>query len=55
MMTSSDAFSIFSKLGFSGLLGDKSAKKARNDSKFCLSLRISGTVPHVIVVYGTHV
>ena len=44
MVISWDVFSIFSKFWFSGLLVGKSAKKAQNNSKFCLSLHISGTI-----------
>ena len=57
MMTSPDAFFIFSKFRFSGLLVGvgKGQKMARNDKKKFVSLRISETVPHMIVVFGTHV
>ena len=67
MMTSPDAFFIFSKFWFSGLLGEggwgggkggvggKGQKMAQNDQKFFVPLHISGTVPHMIVVFGTHV
>ena len=44
MVISWDVFSIFSKFWFSGLLVGKSAKKAQNNSKFCLSLHISGAI-----------
>ena len=37
-------FLFFSKFWFSWLLGGKSAKKAQNNSKFCRSLHISGTI-----------
>ena len=54
-------FSIFQNLGFLGLGcwgggggGVKRGKMAQNDKKF-VSLCLSGTVPHMIVVFGTHV
>ena len=59
MVTSPDVFFIFFKFLFSGLLGEggggvKGQKMAQNDKTFFVSLHISGTVPHVIVVFGTH-
>ena len=53
MMTSPDAIFKFSKFWFSGLLeGWKSKKEQKILS---VSRRISGTVPHMIAVLGTHV
>ena len=49
-----DAFFIFSKFWFFGLLGGGGGI-AQNDKKLCLSPRILGTVPHMIMVFGTHV
>ena len=65
MVTSPDVFFIFFKFLFSGLLGEggggggggggvKGQKMAQNEKTFFVSLHISGTVPHVIVVFGTH-
>ena len=53
-MTSPDVFFIFFKFWFSELLVGKRAKMAQNDKKLCLSSRMSGTVLHMIVVFGTH-
>ena len=58
MMSYPVAFFIFSKFWFSGLLwgaGGKEQKMAQNDKKQFVSLCISGNVPHMIVVFGTHV
>ena len=57
MMASPNAFLISSKLWFSGLLGWRGlkGKKWRKMTKISVSLRISGTLPHMIVVFGTHV
>ena len=58
MMISPDAFFIFSKFWFSALLelrGFKGQKMAQNDKKNSVTLHISGTVPHMIMVFGTHV
>ena len=49
MMTPPDACFIFSKILILG------QKMAQNDKKLSVSLRISRTVPHMIVVSGTHV
>ena len=57
MMTSPNAFFIFSKLCFSELLRWRELKRqkiAQND-KSSVSLCILGTVSHMIVVFGTHV
>ena len=61
MMTSADAFFISSKFWFSGFLGGGDGKgggewqkMAQNDKKV-VSLCISGIVPHMIKVFGTHV
>ena len=57
MMTSPNAFFIFSKFSFSGLLRWRELKRqkmAQND-KSSVSLCILGTVSHMIVVFGTHV
>ena len=57
-MISPDAFFIFSKFWFSALLelrGFKGQKMAQNDKKNSVTLHISGTVPHMIMVFGTHV
>ena len=32
----------------------KGQKMAQNDKKFCLSLRIPGTIHHMIVIFDTH-
>ena len=57
MMISLDAFLKFSEFWFwfvRGLgEGVKRQKMAQNGKKNVL-LRISGTVPHMIVVFGTH-
>ena len=57
----SRCFFIFSKFWFSGLLGGgdvkggvKGQKMAQNDKKV-VSLCISGIVPYMVVVFGTHV
>ena len=60
MMTTSDAFFIFRKFWIFGLLvgvKGKGQKMAQNDKKKerKIPLSISGTVPHIIVVFGTHV
>ena len=54
-MTSPDTFFIFSKFCFSGLLGGRGLKgqKMAQMTKNYVSLHISGTVPHMIVVFGT--
>ena len=36
-------------------VGGKGQKMAQNDQKIFVPLHISGTVPHMIVVFGTHV
>ena len=51
MMTSPDAFSIISKFWFSKLLGGKDKKWPKMSVSFC----ISGTVPHMIMVFGVFV
>ena len=33
----------------------KGQKMAQSDKKFCVSLQISGTVHHMIVIFGAHV
>ena len=54
LMTSPDAFLIFSKLCFfQAVSGVKAQKMTQNDKILSVTLRISGTVPHVIVVFGT--
>ena len=56
MMTSPDHFFIFSRFWFLGLSGCKRAKNGPKWHKFpSVSFLISGTVPHMIVVFGTHV
>ena len=61
MMTSVDVFFIFFfKFWFCGLFGfgGEGVKKAKiwyKMTKNSVSLRISRTVPHMIVVFGTHV
>ena len=59
MMTTLHAFFIFSKFWIFGLLvrvKGKGQKMAQNDKKRRkIALIISGTVPHIIVVFGTHV
>ena len=48
MMTSPDAFFIFSKVWFSGLFGGvKGQNMTQNDKKNCPSLYISRTIPHM--------
>ena len=57
VMTSPDALIIFSKFWFSGLLGGGGGgrqKIAQNGKKFGFSLHISGTIPRITVVFGTH-
>ena len=48
-----DAFFIFKNFYFFVFLGGGGI--AQNDKKLCLSPRILGTVPHMIMVFGTHV
>ena len=58
MMTSPDVFFNFSKFWLSGLLGAEGVKRAikwPKVTKGSVSLCISGTVPHMIAVFGTHV
>ena len=53
-MTAPDAFFIFSKFCFfQAVSGVKAQKMTQNDKILSVTLRISGTVPHVIVVFGT--
>ena len=54
MIVFSGLFFSFSKFLFSRLLGGvKRQKMVQNDKKNCLSR--SGTIHHMIVIYGTHV
>ena len=58
MMTSPDAFFIFSKFWLSGLLGGEGVKRAKKwpkVTKNSVSLCILGTAHHMIAVFGTHV
>ena len=48
-------FHFFKILIFQVFRGVKGQKMVQNDKKFCLSLHISGTIYHMIVIYGTHV
>ena len=50
-------FSFFLNFGFVGVRreGVNKAKKWPKMTKNSVSLCISGTVPHMIVVFGTHV
>ena len=56
-MTSRDVFSIFSKiLILSVVRGVKGKKMDQNDKNILsVSLHIPGTVPHMIMVFGTRV
>ena len=57
MMTSPDAFFIFSKFWLSGLLGGEGVKRAKKwpkVTKNSVSLCILGTAHHMIAVFGTH-
>ena len=56
-MTSPDAFLKCSKFVFWVVRGrgHKGQKMIQNDKKKIISLRISGTVSHMIVVFGTPV
>ena len=52
MMTSPGAFFIILKvLIFQVVRSVKGQKMAQNDKKFCLSLRISEPVPHMILAF----
>ena len=58
MFTSPDIFFSFSKVWFFRLLGG--GKRTKNSPKWCkkfclVMLYILGTIPHMIVIYGTHV
>ena len=58
MMTSPDVFFNFSKFWLSGLLGAEGVKRAikwPKVTKGSVSFCISGAVPHMIAVFGTHV
>ena len=55
MMTSPDAFFIFSKFWFSGLLGEGGGVKGKKSPKMTVLLCISGTVSHMILLFGAHV
>ena len=61
MVTSSDAFSIFLKFWFSGLLegagGVKRQKMAQNDKEILSNsvFSTSGIIPHMIMAFSTHV
>ena len=48
-------FNLFKILIFWVVKGLRVPKMTRNYKKLCLSLNISGTLPHMIVVFGTHV
>ena len=52
MMTSPDAFFIFSKFR---LLGEGGGVKGKKSPKITVLLCISGTVSHMIVLFGAHV
>ena len=46
-------FSLFQKFYFSVVSGVKRLKMVQNDKKLCAP--ISGTIDHMIVIFGTHV
>ena len=54
MMISPGIFFIFLNiLIFWVISGVKEHKMAQNDKTFCVALHISGTIHHMIVIYGT--
>ena len=55
MIISPGFFLFFSKFWIFGFLGGSNGKKWPKMTKKLVSLRISGTVPHMIMVFGTHV
>ena len=56
MMISPGAFFIFCLFSFFGLLGGVKGQKMAQDDKKIMSvaLHISGTIHHVIFIYGSH-
>ena len=56
MIISTGVFFIISKFWFSGLLEGKRAKNSPKwQNIWSVALYISGTIHHLIVIYGTHV
>ena len=48
-------FQFFKILIFQFVRGVKGQKTVKNDKKFSVTLHISGTKHHMIVIYGAHV
>ena len=56
MIISLGVFFIFAKFLFFGLVGGKSAKSGpKSQNVLSITLHISGTIHHMIVIYGTPV
>ena len=56
MVISPGIFSIFQNFDFLGCLGwgGGGGERAKNDKKFCVAPYISGTIYHMIFIYGAH-
>ena len=48
-------FSCFQNFDLLVVTGVKVQKMVQKDKKFCVTLHISGTIHHMIVIYGAHV